>query len=77
MFNRKGALKLRQTPFGPRLLARGNTFIGIMTIEDPYTPFPPQCMGAPASPLCQPARNALAVWAPFVLATQLSTFPAY
>lgn len=84
LFNRKGAVMVRQTPFGPRLahlfatmLARGQMFVGIMTIDDPYIPFPPQCNLQPAFPGCAEGSASLRKWAPFIISSQLSTFPAY
>ena len=89
LFNRKGATVFEASPVPPgyrpvvhlfeTLLARGGTFLGVRVVNEIYGELVPGCVYVSATkpPGCAASERQLREWVPFVLATQLSTFPAY
>ena len=79
--NRKGAMGV---PFGANtaihffetLMARGGTFVGIMTYNNRMRQYQ-MCTANPAAYGCSEVLDELAQWTRFLLATRLSTYPVY
>jgi hypothetical protein len=88
VFNRKGfihSLVMSPGPGSPSahsfetLIAKAGTFLGVGTINRQRHPQMDVCAqnGWPPVPQCADARTHLLEWTRFILATQLSTYPAY
>ena len=88
VFNRKGVIFGQMTQDGlhfshlfETLMARSGTFVGVLTVNRDYRFVPPVCAVEGETPECLAAavavREQMPGWTPFVLATQLSTYPAY
>lgn len=86
VFNRKGIMSPKIPFQGPgtpilhsfeTLIARSGTFLGVLTINDEVTQDLQRCLQlGMLHPSCNATRDHVRVWTHFVLATQLSTFPA-
>ena len=88
VFNRKGfTLAKVQVPFPGApvplahafhtLVAQSGAFLGVASLNDEIDPALMHCVTQQFSmPVCQRARSHLKEWTRFILATQLSTFPA-
>lgn len=87
VFNRKGFSQPKQPYFGPNtpmahsfetLVAKSGTFLGVGTINDNVPANLGLCLQSMGNmPGCGAAIAHLHEWSRFVLATQLSTYPAY
>ena len=89
VFNRKGATVFEASPMPPgyrsvvhlfeTLLSRSGTFVGIRVANETYGDLIQACLygSGPKPPGCNATEQQVREWVPFVLATQLSTFPAY
>ncbi len=87
VFTRKGNISPKQPWTGPStplthsfetLIARGGTFLGAGTINHTEHPMLQACLiSGLREERCQQAREHLKVWTHFIMATQLSTYPAY
>lgn len=86
VFNRKGIMSPKIPFQGPgtpilhsfeTLIARSGAFLGVVTINNEVSPDLPRCLQLGMQhPSCRAAHEHVRVWTHFVLATQLSTFPA-
>lgn len=86
VFNRKGIISPKIPFQGPgtpilhsfeTLIARSGAFLGVVTINSEVTRDLQRCLQlGMLHPSCRATREHVRVWTHFVLATQLSTFPA-
>lgn len=86
VFNRKGFMSPKMPYQGPAtpilhsfetLIARSGTFLGVSTINDEVSSDLPRCLQiGMQNPSCANTRLHVRNWTHFILATQLSTFPA-
>jgi S1-C subfamily serine protease len=85
VFTRKGFMQPKVQYYGPAtplahsfetLVAKGGTFLGVGTLNNDVPPLVQQCLLGQAVN-CAPINQHVREWTHFILATQLSTYPAY